>query len=136
MLKGGVEYNMCEKNFEGKILSPPPADEDDILEETIVNDDISDEVDDAIVKPSKRKKRSKKTTKTTKKICKSCGEDIIKNENRDVLRFTNTYHQLSTKNYCEEHIRSYKDHGCKPCWCGDCGFLIKYEIIVKYDIMK
>ena len=121
---------MCEKNFEGKQLSLFPADEDDILEETIVDNEINDDIDDTIVKASKRKKRSKKTIK---KICKSCGRDIIKNEDRDMLRFTNTYHQLSAKNHCEEHIRSYKDHSCKPCWCGDCGFLMKYEIIVKHD---
>ena len=126
---------MCEKNFEGKQMSLFPADEDDILEETIVDNDINDDIDDTIVKVSKRKKRSKKK-KVVKKICKSCGRDIIKNENRDMLRFTNTYHQLSAKNYCDEHLMSYKDHECKPCWCGDCGFLIKYEIIVKYDIIK
>ena len=126
---------MCEKNFEGKQLSLLPPDEDDILEETIVDNDINDDIDDTIVKVSKRKKRSKKK-KVVKKICKSCGRDIIKNEDRDMLRFTNTYHQLSAKNYCDEHLMSYKDHECKPCWCGDCGFLIKYEIIVKYDIIK
>ena len=132
---------MCEKNFEGKQLSLFPTDEDDILEETIVDDDISDDSsitddkDNIVVSASKRKKRSKKK-KVIKKICKSCGRDIIKNENRDMLRFTNTYHQLSAKNYCDEHLMSYKDHECKPCWCGDCGFLIKYEIIVKYDIIK
>ena len=126
---------MCKKNFEGKQMNLLPADEDDILEETIVDNDINDDIDDTIVKVSKRKKRSKKK-KVAKKICKSCGRDIIKNENRDMLRFTNTYHQLSAKNYCDEHIISYKDHKCKPSWCGDCGFLVKYEIIVKYDIIK
>ena len=126
---------MCEKNFEGKQMSLFPADEDDILEETIIDNDINDDIDDTIVKTSKRKKRSKKK-KVVKKICKSCGRDIIKNENRDMLRFTNTYHQLSAKNYCDEHLMSYKDHECKPCWCGDCEFLVKYEIIVKYDIIK
>jgi len=126
---------MCEKNFEGKQMSLFPADEDDILEEIIIDNDINDDIDDTIVKVSKRKKRSKKK-KVIKKICKSCGRDIIKNENRDMLRFTNTYHQLSAKNYCDEHMMSYKDHSCKPCWCGDCEFLVKYEIIVKYDIIK
>ena len=116
-------------------MSLLPADKDDILEETIVDDEINDDIDDTIVKVSKRKKRSKKK-KGAKKICKSCGGDIIKNEDRDMLRFTNTYHQLSAKNYCDEHLMSYKDHECKPSWCGDCGFLVKYEIIVKYDIIK
>ena len=123
---------MCEKNFKRKQLSLFPFDEDDINDETIVDSDINDDIEDTILKPSKRKKRSKKK-KTIKKICKSCGRDIIKNEDRDMLRFTNTYHQLSAKNYCDEHIMSYKDHSCKPCWCGDCGFLMKYEIIVKYE---
>ena len=129
---------MCKKNFEGKQLSLLPPDEDDILEETIVDNDIdddsliTDDTDNIIVSASKRKKRSKKK-KVVEKICKTCGEDIIKNENRDMLRFTNTYHQLSAKNYCDEHIMSHKDHSCKPSWCGDCGFLMKYEIVVKYD---
>ena len=131
---------MCEKNFEGKQMSLLPDDKDDILEETIVDSDVNDDLitddkDNIVVGVSKRKKRSKKK-KVVKKICKSCGRDIIKNENRDMLRFTNTYHQLSAKNYCDEHTMSYKDHSCKPCWCGDCEFLVKYEIIVKYDIIK
>ena len=118
---------MCKKNFEGKVLSP--SSDDDINEETIVDNDINDDIKDIIVKS---KKRSKK--KTTKKICKTCSRDIIKNENRDMLRFTNNFHQLSAKNYCDEHTTSHKDHKCKPSWCGDCGFIIKYEIIiVKYD---
>ena len=129
---------MCEKNLERKQLSLFPNDEDDILEETIVDNDIdddsliTDDTDNIIVSASKRKKRSKKK-KVVEKICKTCGRDIIKNENRDMLRFTNTYHQLSAKNYCDEHIMSHKDHSCKPSWCGDCGFLMKYEIVVKYD---
>ena len=122
-------------------MSLLPPDEDDINEETIVDDEINDDslitddTDNIIVSASKRKKRSEKK-KVVEKICKTCGEDIIKNEDRDVLRFTNTYHQLSAKNYCDEHLMSYKDHECKPCWCGDCEFLVKYEIIVKYDIIK
>ena len=119
---------MCEKKFEGKIMSLSPNDEDDLNEEMIVDNDIDDDV--TVVKPSKRKKRSKKVTK---KICKTCGEDIIKNEERDALRFKNTYHQIMTKEYCEDHERMYSGDMCKPCWCGDCGFLIKYEIIVKCD---
>ena len=126
---------MCEKNFEGKQLSLFPFDEDDINEETIVDNDINDDnlitdnKDNIVVGASKRKKRSKKTTKT----CKTCYRDIIQNENRDMLRFTNAYHQLSAKNYCKEHQTSHSDHKCKPHWCGDCGFLLNYEIRINFD---
>ena len=123
---------MCEKNFEGKVLSPPSSDEDDILEETIIDNDVKDDLKEVIIEPPKPKKRSKKK-KTIQKICKTCGEDIIQNEDRDVLRFTNTYHQLSAKNYCKEHVIKSSNHKCKPSWCGECGFLMKYEIVVKYD---
>jgi len=129
---------MCEKNFEGKQLSLLPDDEDDILEETIVDNDIDDESlitddeDNIVVDASKRKKRSKKK-KTTTKSCKTCYRDIIENENRDMLRFTNTYHQLSAKNYCKTHETSHSDHKCKPHWCGDCGFLIKYIVTIDHS---
>ena len=129
---------MCEKNFEGKQLSLFPNDEDDINEETIVDDDISDDSlitddkDNIIVDAPKRKKRSKKK-KTTTKSCKSCYRDIIENENRDMLRFTNTFHQVSAENYCKEHQTSHSDHKCKPHWCGDCGFLLNYEISINFD---
>ena len=107
-----------------------PFDEDDINEETIIDSDVNDDIDDTILKPSKRKKRSKKTTS---KSCNTCHRNIIENENRDMLRFTNTYHQLSAKNYCKEHGTSHNDHKCKPHWCGDCGFLLNYEISINFD---
>ena len=121
---------MCEKNLERKQMSLFPFDEDDINEETIIDSDVNDDIDDTILKPSKRKKRSKKTTS---KSCNTCHRDIIKNEDRDMLRFTNTYHQLSAKNYCKEHETSHSDHKCKPHWCGDCGFLLNYEIRINFD---
>jgi len=65
------------------------------------------------------------------KICKTCYRDIIQNEDNDILRFTNTYHQLSAKNYCKEHETGYSNHECKPHWCGDCGFLLSYQIRLK-----
>ena len=37
------------------------------------------------------------------------------------------------KEYCKEHETSHSGDKCKPSWCGDCGFLINYEIIVKHD---
>ena len=109
-----------------------PFEEDDINEEIIIDNDINDDIDDTIVKPSKRKKRSKKK-KTTSKTCNTCYRDIIENENRDMLRFTNAYHQLSAKNYCDEHEASHSNHKCKPHWCGDCGFLLSYKISINYD---
>ena len=128
---------MCKKNFEGKQLSFFPFDEDDINDETIVDNDINDDnlitddKDNIVVGASKRKKRSKK--KTTSKSCKTCYRDIIENENRDMLRFTNTFHQVSAKNYCKTHEISHTDHKCKPHWCGDCGFLLSYEISINFD---
>ena len=34
---------MCEKNFEGKVLSPSSTDSDDINEEIIISDDITED---------------------------------------------------------------------------------------------
>tara|TARA_Y100000310_G_scaffold234772_1_gene237795 strand:- start:644 stop:1009 length:366 start_codon:yes stop_codon:yes gene_type:complete len=115
------DYNMCEKNFEGKQLSLLP--EDDIEEETIINDEIKEET----IKPKKRS-----TKKVTEKICKTCGEDIISNENRNVYRYMDVYAQLQAKEYCKDHEAKYSDHKCKPHWCGDCGFLTKYEITINF----
>ena len=123
---------MSKKIFEGKQMSLFPFDEDDINEETIIDNDINDDIDDTIVKPSKRKKRSKKK-KTTSKTCNTCYRDIIENENRDMLRFTNTFHQVSAENYCKTHETSHSDHKCKPHWCGDCGFLLSYQISINFD---
>ena len=75
---------------------------------------------------------AKKSTKPKKKHCKTCDNNIIESEDRGELRYTDTYHQLSTKKYCDEHEQKYTNHKCKPHWCGDCGFLIDYCIeIVK-----
>ena len=108
---------MCEKNFEGKVLSPPS--DGDI--------DEGHPTDWKPIKKTKKKKRSKS------KICLTCGGDIKSNKKRDMYKFDNTYHQLKTKEYCKEHERTYSNHKCKPHWCGDCDYLIKYEIEVKYD---
>ena len=129
-------YNMCEKNLEGKVLSLSSNDDtdeasnNDIEEETIIDDSIDDEIEEEIIKPKKRSYKKKKK-KTTIKICQTCGEDIIANEDRNLYRYMDTYAQLQAKDYCEEHERVYSDHKCKPCWCGDCGFLTKYEIEVQ-----
>ena len=90
-----------EKNFEGKVLSPT----------------------------SNTRKRSSKKTKT--KICKTCYRDILENEMRDMLMFSNSYHQFQAKEYCSEHTVIHSNHKCKPHWCGDCGFLTKYEIEIQ-----
>ena len=135
---------MCEKNFEGKLLSPPSNDEDissndNIDEETIVDDSVDDEIVEEIIKPkkiSRKKKKTKKKTKTTTKICKTCGEDIIANEDRNLYRYMDVYAQLQAKEYCEDHVATYSNHKCKPHWCGDCGFLTKYEIEIEVQKKK
>ena len=57
--------------------------------------------------------------------------DILSNEIRDALMYKNTYHQLQAKEYCKDHQIKYSDHKCKPHWCGDCDYLIKYEIEIQ-----
>ena len=75
---------------------------------------------------SKTKKRSSKRKKT--KFCKTCGQDILANEMRDMFMFQDTYHQLQAKEYCKDHEAKYSGHKCKPHWCGDCRYLTNYEI--------
>ena len=77
-------------------------------------------------KHKKTRKKSKKARKSN--VCGTCHENIIENENKDALRYQNTFHQIQTKNYCDRHEDTYSNHKCKPSWCGDCGFLMKYEI--------
>ena len=85
-------------------------------------------------KPSKTKKRSlKKKAKATTKFCKTCGQDILSNEIRDMFMYKDTYHQLQVKEYCEEHELVYSSHKCKPHWCGDCDYLIDYEITIDHS---
>ena len=84
---------------------------------------------------SKTKKRSYikggKVEKPKTKICKTCGQDILVNEINETYMFQDTYHQLRAKEYCKEHERVYNDHKCRPSWCGDCRYLIKYEIEIQ-----
>tara|TARA_R110000796_G_scaffold165121_1_gene281931 strand:- start:4576 stop:4812 length:237 start_codon:yes stop_codon:yes gene_type:complete len=70
------------------------------------------------------------------KHCKTCGKDIISNEDRDSLRFTNDWQQVMAKSQCDDHEKRYSNHKCRPHWCGDCGFLIKYEITLTEHINK
>jgi hypothetical protein len=110
---------MCEKNFEGKVLSPPS---DGDIDESYPKDWEE-------VKPKKKKKRSSKKKKT--KFCKTCGQDILENEMRNMLMFQDTYHQLQAKEYCKDHEFKHSDHKCKPHWCGDCRYLTNYEIEIQ-----
>jgi len=112
---------MCEKNLEGKVLSPPS---DGDIDESYPKDWEE-------VKPKKKKKRSSKKKKT--KFCKTCGQDILENEMRNMLMFQDTYHQLQAKDYCKDHETVYSNHKCKPHWCGDCNYLWKYEIEIQEE---
>ena len=126
---------MCEKNLERKQMSLFPNDEDDINEETIVDNDIdddsliTDDKDNIVVDSSKRKRRSKKK----RKFCKNCNQDVISLKIRDSLRYNNKEHQRMAKEYCKEHETSHSESTCKPHWCGDCGYLINYEVEIDFD---
>ena len=67
-----------------------------------------------------------------KKYCKSCDWELCEWEKEYP-----TFHKdiefdvKRAKDYCEEHELTYSNHKCKPCWCGDCGYLTKYEIEVQ-----
>ena len=114
---------MCEKNFEGKQMSLFLNDElDDVVEDMLINDD-SDEV---VIRTSKRKRRSK-----ADKYCSTCNQNITELKKRDCLKFKDTYHQIMAKDYCKEHELSYSNHKIKPHWCGDCSYLIKYDVEVQ-----
>jgi len=76
-------------------------------------------------------KTRKRSSKNKPKICNTCGQDILENEIRNLFMYQDTYHQLRAKEYCDDHEATYSDHKCKPHWCGDCGFLTKYEIEIK-----
>ena len=120
---------MCEKNFDGKQMSLFPN--DDIDSEMTLNDEnigdyINDDDDAVVVKTSKRKKRSK-----ADKYCSTCNQNITDLKKRDCLKFKDTYHQIMAKDYCKEHETQYSTHKCKPHWCGDCSYLIKYDIEVQ-----
>ena len=114
-------------------MSPPSNDDtdeasnDNIDEETIVDDSIDNDIEEEIIKPKKRSRRKKPKTKH----CKTCYQDILENEIRDMLMFQDTYHQLQAKEYCKDHEAVYSDHKCKPHWCGDCNYLVKYDIEIQ-----
>ena len=112
-------YNMCEKIRDGKVLSPPS---DGDIDESFPRD----------WKPIKKTKKKKRSPKRIK-VCKSCSRNITKLQKRDLMRYTNKYDQELAKEYCKEHERAYSDHSCKPHWCGDCGYLIKYDVVVNHD---
>ena len=37
------------------------------------------------------------------------------------------------KEYWKEHETSHSESTCKPHWCGDCGYLIKYVVEIDFD---
>jgi len=98
------------------------------LEKIFEGKKLSDD-DSKPLKPNTTSKR-KKSPKARKprEICDTCNQNILENEMRDMLMFQDTYHQLQAKEYCKEHEAVYSDHKCKPHWCGDCRYLLKYEI--------
>ena len=84
--------------------------------------------------PKKGKKRERNSRESSAdKYCDSCNQNITENEKRDALRVTSGFDKRATKNYCKEHELSYSDHKCKPIWCDDCKYLIKYEITIDHS---
>ena len=114
---------MCEKNFEGKQMSLFPNDEND---DTIPSDWEK-------VKSSKKKKRSKRKKRPTYEYCNTCEQNITLLTKKDSLNHNDKYHRVMAKDYCKSHEITYSDHKCKPHWCGDCGFLIKYTVKISFD---
>ena len=49
------------------------------------------------------------------------------------MRYNNKIDQELAKEYCKEHEMSHSDHKFKPHWCGDCGYLIRYDIEIDFD---
>ena len=82
---------------------------------------------------TKTKKVKRRARNSETKICKTCQQDILANENRNMLMSHDTYHQFQAKDYCKEHERVYSDHKCKPIWCKKCKYLVKYEITIDVD---
>ena len=78
-----------------------------------------------------KEKRSSKRPRPKVKHCKTCGQDILQNEMRNTFIYKDTYHQLQTKEYCEQHEVVYTNHKCIVDWCGDCGYLIGYQIEIQ-----
>ena len=105
-----------------------------ILERKVLSPSSDGDIDESFprdwetVKKTKKKKRSSKNI-----VCKTCSRNILKLQKRDLMRYNNKYDLELAKEYCNEHERTYSDHSCKPHWCGDCGYLIKYDVIVNYD---
>ena len=79
--------------------------------------------------PAKTKKRRARNSKKVK-LCKGCEQNILANEKRDMYMKHDTYHQLRVKEHCKDHEISYSNHKCKPIWCNECKYLVKYEIMV------
>ena len=76
-------------------------------------------------------KKVPRTSKKKAKICKTCSQNITANKKNDALRYKDTYHQMLVKNHCKDHEFKYSNHKCVPSWCGDCSYLIRYEIEIQ-----
>ena len=85
-------------------------------------------------KPKSVKKRDRNST--ADKHCNSCKGNITEHEKRDMLRRKRRIDREMAKEYCKEHERSHSDQSCKPLWCSDCGYLIKYEVTVHWNKKK
>tara|TARA_Y100000310_G_C20483634_1_gene715868 strand:+ start:548 stop:832 length:285 start_codon:yes stop_codon:yes gene_type:complete len=85
-------------------------------------------------KPKSVKKRERNSI--VDEYCDSCEGNITEYKKRNVLRKKLKRDREMTKEYCKEHERSHSDQSCKPLWCSDCGYLIKYEVIVHWDKKK
>ena len=63
--------------------------------------------------------------------CPSCQRDT-----KELIGLALNWHlseeKIMAEDYCERHKDKHSNHKCKPAWCGDCGYLTKYEITVDY----
>ena len=63
--------------------------------------------------------------------CSSCFRDT-KELLGSILNFHNSNDKSMAEQYCENHNTKYIGHKCKPHWCGDCGFHIKYVVEIDH----
>jgi hypothetical protein len=62
-------------------------------------------------------------------VCPSCQRDTKELLNL-ALNWLLSEEKEMAEDYCEQHEDKYSNHKCKPHWCGDCGYIINYEIEV------
>ena len=117
---------MWEKNFGRKVLSLSPDDDN-------FGDCINDDDDAVTVKETKRSKRKKRSAD---EHCDTCDQNITLKKKRNSLNCKDSYLRKLAQESCEDHEDKYSNHKCTPHWCGDCGFLIKYEVILIEHVDK